>query len=332
MDNAQPANNTLAAVAPKTFFTQLSTELQKREDEYRKLLPAYLTPKRFWTIVYQSIARTPALQECSIASILNCVMQAADLGLEIGGANGHAYMVPFNNTKTKKKEAQFIPGYKGLAHLAYLTGEVTKINTRLVYENDVFEIEYGIDEHLIHRPAKGDRGKGIGAYATVKLANGETKFEFMDADELEEIHQRSKAADSGPWITDPGEMRKKTVFKRVQKLIPSGQSIQGMKLAQAIELDNTATGYDVEAESSPAHEPERLPSQMADDDESVVEREDPEAFLTDEQQVMLSTAVAKKKHLKDADFEAILNKYNASDLKDLKQGHLQAVMMELISL
>lgn len=330
-------NNTPAKQSPPTaaqtarpFFEKLSSELSKRADDYKKLLPAYLTPQRFYSIAYQSVARTPKLQECTISSILNCVMQAADLGLEIGGTRGQAYMVPFKNKHTGKREAQFIPGYKGLVHLAYLTGEVTKITARVVRERDFFEIQYGVDEHIIHKPAKGDRGEPVGCYSIAWFTNGQVSFDYMEADEIKAIQDRSKSGDDGPWVTDPLEMGKKTVIKRHSKVWPTGSSAAAMKLSQAIELDNTATGYDLETEGSPVAGDEKTPTQM-DDDEKVVETGDPTAFLTEEQRTAVSKAAAKSK-ISDADFSKILNKYSATDTGDLQQQHMSAVLMELISL
>jgi recombinational DNA repair protein RecT len=46
------------------------------------------------------------------------------------------------------------------------------------------------------------------------------KHEVMDSDQLDSIRSRSQSRDSGPWVTDTDEMRKKTVFRRASKWIP----------------------------------------------------------------------------------------------------------------
>ena len=42
----------------------------------------------------------------------------------------------------------------------------------------------------------------------------------MSVDEIEAIRRRSKAGNSGPWVTDWNEMAKKTVFRRLTKWLP----------------------------------------------------------------------------------------------------------------
>ena len=59
------------------------------------------------------------------------------------------------------------------------------------------------------------------------------KFDVITKLEVDAIKSRSKAKDSGPWVTDYQEMGKKTVVKRGCKLLP-----QSPELVAAIEYDN----------------------------------------------------------------------------------------------
>lgn len=58
-----------------------------------------------------------------------------------------------------------------------------------------------------------------------KLPNGDYLTDVMSKDELDSIKARSASAKkgSGPWITDEGEMQKKTVVKRASKYWPKTQ-------------------------------------------------------------------------------------------------------------
>jgi hypothetical protein len=60
----------------------------------------------------------------------------------------------------------------------------------------------------------------VAAYAVARLKNAEPVFEVMHKDDIEKIRRRSKAADSGPWVTDYDEMAKKTVLRRLCKYLP----------------------------------------------------------------------------------------------------------------
>ncbi|PMU49001.1 recombinase RecT, partial [Pseudomonas sp. GP01-A3] len=85
-------------------------------------------------------------------SLMSAVLQSVKLGLE-PGLFGQAYLIPYG------KEVQFQIGYKGLIELAQRSGRISKIQAREVYEHDEFEVSYGIDDNIVHKPKlDGDRG------------------------------------------------------------------------------------------------------------------------------------------------------------------------------
>jgi recombination protein RecT len=224
MANQAPANMTTtngngsAAVVrgPQARLKAIKEELAKASKTLAVLLPKHVTIDRMVRIVTSSVSRTPALLDCTPQSIVLATAQACALGLEPGTALGLGYLVPF------KKEAQFIPGYRGLAKLAVQSGEVQWIQSRVVYEKDTFSIDYGTEQKIVHAPflAEEDAGKVIGAYAVAEMKNGAKLFEFMTIAQLEGIRRRSKSADDGPWKTDTEEMYRKTTVRRLCKSLP----------------------------------------------------------------------------------------------------------------
>ena len=52
------------------------------------------------------------------------------------------------------------------------------------------------------------------------LKSGEVSREVMSIDEIEAIRKRSRAANTGPWVTDYSEMARKTVARRHSKVLP----------------------------------------------------------------------------------------------------------------
>ena len=90
--------------------------------------------------------KSGALAKCSPLSILGAVMEASRLGLEVGGALGQAYLVPYG------KEATFIVGYRGLIALALRSQAVTSIVAHPVHERDVFRYTHGDDAKIVHEP------------------------------------------------------------------------------------------------------------------------------------------------------------------------------------
>jgi recombination protein RecT len=209
---------------------EVSQLLERAKDQIAKALPAHLTPDRMVRIAMTEMRRTPALLQCSQASLLGAVIQAAQLGLEIGHALGHCYLVPF------KGEVQFIVGYRGMMELARRAK--ANLMARAAYEGDEFDFEFGLDPKLTHKPAKDraqDPTKLTHVYAVLKFPNGDQEFDVMSKAEVDQIRGRSAAGRSGPWVTDYEAMAKKTVIRRLFKYAPVSIEIQ-----QAVGLDELA--------------------------------------------------------------------------------------------
>jgi len=217
------------AKRPGTMLGLKSNDVKSIIEAYKPLisqaLPKHLTAERIIQVATTLISRTPELAECSVESLLGSVMQCSILGFEPIPALGQAYLIPFNNTKSGKKEVQFIIGYKGLIDLARRSDKISTIYAQCVYENDTFDYEFGLDPKLVHKPSPGDRGSFTHAYAVAKFTNGGFAFEVMSKKDIEKIKKMSKASDSkfSPWNGDEivvDEMRKKTVIRRLSKMLP----------------------------------------------------------------------------------------------------------------
>lgn len=195
--------------------------IKSMEGEIAKALPSVITPERFTRIVLSAISVNPALGACTPASFLGAMMTSAQLGLEVNTPLGQAYVLPYKNKGVL--EAQFQLGYKGLIDLAYRSGEVEVIQAHVVYENDEFECEYGLNPKLTHRPASKDRGSPTKVYAVFKTKSGGFGFEVMSMEDVRihaEKYSKSYGSQCSPWHTNFEEMAKKTVLKRVLKYAP----------------------------------------------------------------------------------------------------------------
>lgn len=201
--------------------------LWQHREQIEAALPRFLSAERLIRVTVTALTTTPKLAECYPASLLGAVLQCAQLGLE-PGILGQAYLVPFWNGKRRRMEVQIIPGYKGLLELARRSGQIASIMAHAVYERDEFDYAYGLEPRLVHRPSRAtDRGRPIFYYAIAKLKDGSYQFEVMSQAEVEEHRRRySKAADSGPWVTNPEEMALKTALRRLCKLLPASIELQ----------------------------------------------------------------------------------------------------------
>ena len=207
------------AVSTNTKPKTMQQYVKSMEAEIAKALPSVITAERFSRIVLTALSANPKLQECTPQSFLGAMMTAAQLGVEPNTALGQAYLIPFKNKGVM--ECQFQLGYRGLIDLAYRSGEVSNIQAQEVYENDIFEFEYGLDPKLRHVPAKTNRGDVICYYAIFKMKDGGYNFAVMSVeDAINHGKKYSKTFNFGAWQTDPHEMAKKTVLKKVLKYAP----------------------------------------------------------------------------------------------------------------
>jgi recombination protein RecT len=195
--------------------------------EIKKAIPRGIDAARFARVALTMLPGNPSLLECDPKTLLGGILQAAAWGLELDPVLGMAYLIPYG------KKAQIIIGYQGLIALARRSGEVRNIIPQSIYEKDEFQYELGLHPKLVHKPANGaDRGNLIAVYAVASMREGAPEFRFMWKYEVDAIRSRSRAKDSGPWVTDYEAMAWKTVIRRLCKYLP-----RTVELAKAIEMD-----------------------------------------------------------------------------------------------
>jgi phage RecT family recombinase len=203
--------------------------------------------KKEVSFAIQSINKSAQLQKCSGESVLQAVLNIANVGLTLNPAAKEAYLIPRWNSLTASNEACLDPSYIGLVKLLTDTGSVTSMVCQLVYTGDTFEIDLANNTSpVIHKPelSSSKRGEMKGVYALATLSDGTRQVEWMDKDEVEQIRGRSetyKAFVAGKiksctWASDFGEMSRKTVIKRIYKYLP--RSEKAAVLDKAVELDN----------------------------------------------------------------------------------------------
>ncbi|MFZ1363091.1 MAG: recombinase RecT [Candidatus Nanopelagicales bacterium] len=204
--------------------------IERQKDEIARALPKHMDADRIARIALTVVKQTPKLAQCNPASLLGALMTSSQLGLEPGPL-GEAYLVPFGNNVT------FIPGYRGLIKLAWQSGQLEMIDAHVVYKNDDFEFQFGLDQKLHHRPTLDPEGKGIpvAVYAVAKFKNGGSAFQVMSIEDVEVIRSRSKSAHNGPWVSDWDAMAKKTVIKQLMKFLPLSPELMNVATATALD-------------------------------------------------------------------------------------------------
>lgn len=172
-------------------------------------------------------------------SVINAVTNVAAIGISLNPARKQAYLVP------RDKKVCLDISYIGLVDLATQSGSIIWAKAELVYESDNFQMgEPGTMPKHQFNPFAKDRGQVIGAYCVAKTPGGEYLCDAMSIDEINAIRDRSSAwkayqakGVSCPWVTDPGEMSKKTVIKRASKLWPKNERLNMAIQHLNIEMD-----------------------------------------------------------------------------------------------
>jgi len=243
---------------------RVRAQLDKNRGQFATALPRGLDVDRFIRVAVTEMRRVPALQRCTIASVMGALMQAAQLGLEPDGLLGRAYIVPYND------QATLIVGYKGLIDLARRSGEIVSIEAHAVHDGDEFAYSFGLDPVLRHVPADREGpGKLVAAWALARFVGGGHQVDVMRAGEIEAIRRKSKAGNSGPWRDHYDEMAKKTVLRRLAKLLPLTPQAAShiareelMDAGIAVPVEDNGGAIDVE-ESDPASLPASKSARLA---------------------------------------------------------------------
>jgi len=240
MDQNAPSN---PAQPEKPLALAVKEKILSAGDDLALVTPQGTDAHRLLHVIAGVIVRNPKLVQCTIGSLMSCAKDCMSLGLEPNTHHGHAYLIPRWAREINGSAATLQIGYKGYAYLMWKSGRVRMLGAGIVHEAELpeFRIELGTHGEVRHRPAPKNRGVPVGVYAWVDLIDGGTAVDWMPIEEVEGIMRRSEgyqAAEAGkskpsPWHTDFGEMAKKTVFKRLQKLL----QMPGL-VARAVEIDN----------------------------------------------------------------------------------------------
>jgi recombination protein RecT len=175
-------------------------------------------------------------------SVINAVTNIAAIGISLNPAKKQAYLVP------RDRKICLDISYMGLMDLAMQSGSIRWAQCALVYAGDDFQLN-GLDKQPVHKfnPFNTDRGALVGVYAVVKTCDGDYLTHTMDIASVYDIRDRSSAWKAWiekkkkcPWVTDEGEMVRKTCIKQAYKYWPKGEKSD--RLENAIHYLNEQAG------------------------------------------------------------------------------------------
>lgn len=154
-----------------------------------------------------------------------------------GGVIPEVHLVRYGDEMT------VIPDYRGLVKLLRGRGGLLKAEARTVKQGEHFEVHYGTDPRIEHDPKfDGSAGEPFAYYAVAWFQDGTQQFDVMMKEEVDNVRDHSQGKNSLMWTDYYDEGAKKTVLKRLCKLLPvSGTA------AVALHIDDDLDAKEVEA-------------------------------------------------------------------------------------
>lgn len=184
---------------------------------------------RFLAIAFQA-SQNKNLANCSQDSVINSVIQCAQLDLSIDPQIGQAYLVPY------KGSAQLQIGYRGWLVLLKRFGFAVK--THAIYNCDSFNYSVeGWEENINFSPNFDEREDGnsawvidnlFGVLTLIKDPQEEVFINFLSKKQIEKLRLKSpnqNGAPSGIWSDWYAEMAAAKAIKQHCKKMPLAESL-----------------------------------------------------------------------------------------------------------
>lgn len=229
-----------------TLSTRVITNFNTSIEKYEKknltdlLLGTNISPQKFKQMLVNELERSTVLQEAFLknpASFFASALYCAELNLSPSSLVGEFFFT------VSKETIKPILGYKGLVALLLRSNKVKKIWAEVVYNEDDFEYELGLEPKMVHVPNFNsvktcDNIKCI--YACAKIED-EVVFKVMTLEEIKTIvdmletpseYYFNDKKDPEKWLI------KKVVLKQMSKLMPKEDD----RLLKAVSFDDNVEG------------------------------------------------------------------------------------------
>jgi recombination protein RecT len=195
--------------------TEVYTKLTESLEKQVAALPKNFNKARFVQNCMTVLQEDANLTKCEPRSLVRTLLKGAFLGLDF--FNKECYAIPYGN------KAQFQTDYTGETKLCkiYSVNPIKDIYAKIVRESDFFEEEIKAGQQYInYKPLPFNNGKILGAFAVCLFKDGSMIYDTMSSDEIEQTRKNySKMPNGQAWKKSTGEMYKKTVLRRLCKLI-----------------------------------------------------------------------------------------------------------------
>lgn len=210
-------------------FSTIRDVLAKRQGDIALAIPRGIDAQRFTRVALSNFQINPALLECTPASAFTAIMQAAAWGLELDPMLGQAYLVPYRDKRSGTVLCTLQLGYRGILALARRSNDIARFLPGVVHARDDFRYQRAgrrpdgsLGTILEHTEYDGpdDPGPVVATYIVCFFKSGEEQIDVMYRRDIDARRSRSRAGQSGPWVTDFDAMALKSVVKQAGKFWP----------------------------------------------------------------------------------------------------------------
>ena len=204
------------ATSDKNYLLAIHSGLDAKLDQRVAALPKEFNKQRFMQNCMTVLQDGQAdFSKCDATTVVRTLLKGAFLGLDF--FNGECYAIPYGD------KCQFQTDYKGEIKMCkrYSSNPIKDIYAKVVREGDEFieNIENG-NQTVCFNPKPFNDSKIIGAFAVCLYKDGGMIYDTMSIAEIEHTRKTfSKQASGKAWTNSYGEMCKKTVLRRLCKLI-----------------------------------------------------------------------------------------------------------------
>lgn len=158
-------------------------------------------------------------------TVIQSCLKAASYDLPIDPSLGYAYIVPFNNTvkgdngeSFKRKEAQFIIGWKGMYQLAMRSAVYKKLNVSDVREGELVSYDRLTEDivlEFVEDEDEREKRPVIGYVGYYRLINGMEKTIYMTKKQIENHERKNRKGQymGKGWRDDWDAMARKTIYR-----------------------------------------------------------------------------------------------------------------------
>jgi recombination protein RecT len=239
---------------PDTPIMLLRRGLDRWRPVIENLLPPEQSPEHFIATVANAVRAVPELLRCDQPTLIGAALKAAQLGLEPNDGRNQCWILPYSG------KAQFQLGYGGVLELLRRAAPGVRVQGRPVYPNDDFDVDYGADQPVKHKPAvvRGmDRGGDASAwYVLIRWPDGSQDVHVLDRAGVEYHRSFSKQPNGQMWTKSYDAAALKSVVLDMRRWLPQSPSIAAALEADEKTVVADASGITLEnGPALPANEP-----------------------------------------------------------------------------